>query len=188
MSSPPNITANSILSDFKDVAFIALGSNLPSTYGTPTKTLQRAMKSLQNLSRGPLLRSSTWLSDPIDCPENSPGFVNAVVGLYPREGESARGLLEKLLDLETAFGRKRSTVANEPRILDLDLISYGFQVIAQEALTIPHPRAYSRAFVLFPLAEIAPGFVLPGLDKSVGELAKNLRLTGLDRVKISSQV
>ena len=186
MNFPPNTTADSTANDFKDVAFIALGSNLPSTRGSPVDTLEHAIEYLQNLSQEPLLRSSIWLSEPVDCPENSPKFANAAVGLCPLRGESPESLLSKMLEIELIFGRKRSGIVNEPRVLDLDLISYGDQLVASDDLTIPHPKAQSRSFVLFPLDEIAPGLVFPGQHKSVAELAKKLRHAGQTIVKISS--
>ena len=185
MSYQTNTTTDFKQNEFGDVAFIALGSNLPFNHSSSVETLQHAMKCLQKLSQSPLLRSSTWLSKPIECPANSPKFANAVVGLYPLQSESAASLLSKILELETDFGRQRGGVVNEPRILDLDLITFGKQVIDQQALTIPHPAAQSRAFVLFPLEEIASDFVFPGQDQSVTELANILRLSCPDIVKIS---
>jgi 2-amino-4-hydroxy-6-hydroxymethyldihydropteridine diphosphokinase len=184
MSYPSNTIIDCKQYDIDDVAFIALGSNLPSSYGTSVETLQQAANYLQKLSQRPLLRSSTWLSEPIGCPTNSPKFANAVVGLYPQQGESPVTLLAKILDLETVFGRQRGGVVNEPRILDLDLITFGAQIIVRQDLTIPHPAAQKRAFVLFPLEEIAPGLVIPGQDQSVTELAEILRLSCPDIVKI----
>ena len=186
MNYPLNTTIDRKQDEVDEVAFIALGSNLPSNYGSSVETLQHAMKSLQKLSQSPLLRSSTWLSEPIECPANSPKFANAVVGLYPQQNESPASLLLKILELETVFGRRRGGIVNEPRVLDLDLITFGKQIIVQQALTIPHPAAQSRAFVLFPLEEVAPGLVIPGQDQSVAELADTLRLSCPDIVKLSS--
>ena len=175
MSSPTSTTTDISPSGLGDIAFVGLGSNLPSSHGSPPDTLRQAIQLLRNLSRKPLLCSSIWISEPLDCPENSPDFANAVVGLYPQEGESAESLLSRLFELEITFDRERSEIQNAPRTLDLDLISFGHQELIQEALIIPHPRANSRAFVLFPLEEIAPDFVLPGQEKLVRELAAALR-------------
>jgi 2-amino-4-hydroxy-6-hydroxymethyldihydropteridine diphosphokinase len=186
MNFPPNTTTDPTRNDFKDVAFISLGSNLPSTRGSSVDTLEHAIDCLQNLSQVPLLRSSIWISEPVDCPENSPKFANAAIGLCPLEGESPESLLSKMLEMESMFGRKRSGIVNEPRVLDLDLISYGDQLVASDNLKIPHPEAQSRSFVLFPLDEIAPGLVFRGQDKSVAELAKRMRQAGQAIVKIPS--
>jgi 2-amino-4-hydroxy-6-hydroxymethyldihydropteridine diphosphokinase len=79
-------------------------------------------------------------------------------------------LLEKLQILEKEFGRHPKKVLNEARPLDLDLIAFGYVRWSSAQLTLPHPRARERRFVLQPLSEIAPEFVLPGQSKSVSEL------------------
>ena len=84
------------------LAFIALGSNLAD----PRQNILLAMDRLQELSEAPLLRSSLWETAPVDCPPGSPKFVNAVVGLQPRSGETPESLLAKLQALEREFGRK----------------------------------------------------------------------------------
>ena len=152
------------------LVIIALGSNL----GESVRRLPEAMARLAELSDAPLLRSSLWLTEPVDCPPGSPPFVNAVVGLAPRAGETPETLLAKLQALEKAFGRKPKQVLNEPRPLDLDLIAFGSEVRQTAALTLPHPRAHGRRFVLQPLSEIAPELVLPGQGRTVGQLLGDL--------------
>ena len=147
-------------------AFIALGANL----GDPAQTVRAAMDCLQAFSDGPLHRSSLVESAPVDCPPGSPMFVNAVVGLQPRAGETPESLLAKLQALEREFGRQPKKVLNEARPLDLDLIAFGGEMRASAALTLPHPRAHLRRFVLAPLAEIAPELVLSGQTRTVREL------------------
>jgi 2-amino-4-hydroxy-6-hydroxymethyldihydropteridine diphosphokinase len=148
--------------------FVALGSNL----GDSEEIVSRAMERLQSLSAVPLSRSSLVKTAPVDCPPGSPPFVNAVVGLKPLPNETPQSLLRKLMQLETEFGRQRGNVRNAPRPLDLDLIAFGSQRIDSPELTLPHPRAHLRRFVLEPLSEIAPDFVLPGQSKSVRELLR----------------
>jgi 2-amino-4-hydroxy-6-hydroxymethyldihydropteridine diphosphokinase len=152
------------------VAFIALGANL----GPKRRNLLRAMARLQELSDEWLLRSSIWKSEPVDCPPGSPNFVNAVVGLIPRGDEIPESLLRKLQNLEKEFGRTQKKILNESRSLDLDLIAFGNEVRATSELTLPHPRAHLRQFVLQPLAEIAPDLILPGQGRPVSELLKQL--------------
>ncbi len=120
------------------------------------------MDRLEALSAAPLRRSSLWRSAPVDCPPGSPWFVNAAVALTPRPGETPESLLDKLQALERAFGRRPKQVRNEPRPLDLDLIAFDAEQRATPRLTLPHPRAAVRRFVLAPLAEIAPDFQPPG--------------------------
>lgn len=154
----------------EDLAFVALGSNL----GEPRRQVLEAMERLEALAEGPLLRSSLWQTAPVDCPPGSPMFVNAVVGLAPKPGETPESLLLKLQGIERDFGRRPKVLRNEPRPLDLDLLAFGGQVRVSPDLTLPHPRAYQRRFVLGPLSGIAPELVLPGQRKTVAELLRDL--------------
>lgn len=152
------------------LAFVALGSNL----GDSARILHEAMARLQELSAQPILRSSLWKTSPVDCPPGSPPFVNAVIGLVPRATETPESLLAKLQSLEKEFGRRPKLVLNEPRPLDLDLIAFGKQTRNTPSLTLPHPRAHQRRFVLQPLSEIASDLVLPGQAEAAAELLKAL--------------
>lgn len=152
------------------MAIIALGSNL----GDAARNVRKAMDRLQEIARGPLLCSALWQSAPVDCPPGSPPFVNAVVGLQPDAGETPESLLRKLQEFERAFGRRPKRIINEPRPLDLDLIAFAAQVRAGPELVLPHPRAHQRRFVLEPLSEIAPDFVLPGQTQTAKELLRSL--------------
>jgi len=151
--------------------FIALGSNL----GDARANILGAIKRLQQFSAKPLVSSSLYQTRPVDCPPGSPMFVNAVVGLVPKRGLTPGSLLAKLKSLEEEFGRKPKAVLNEPRPLDLDLIAFGNEKRATKALTLPHPRAHQRRFVLEPLNEIAPDFILPGQSNTVKNLLDQLR-------------
>jgi len=151
-------------------AIIAGGSNL----GDSTAILRDAIGRIQTFSDEPLLKSSLWQSTPVDCPPGSPLFVNAVVGLQPRAGETPDSLLAKLQALEREFGRHPRIIPNEPRPLDLDLIAFGEEIRSTPQLTLPHPRAHLRRFVLQPLSEVAPNFVLPGQSIDVTHLLVTL--------------
>ncbi len=153
-----------------ETAIVALGSNVGDSPGI----LRRAMERLAELSVRPMVKSSLWQTTPVDCPPGSPPFVNAVVALTPLVGETPESLLAKLLALEKEFGRKPKQVLNEPRRLDLDLIIFGNETRLTPALTLPHPRAVERRFVLQPLSEIAPDLVLPNQSKSVTQLLAKL--------------
>ena len=109
------------------------------------------------LSDRTLLQSSCWRTTPVDCPPGSPLFLNAMAGLVPRAEETPETLLITLQQLEKEFGRALKKTFNEPRPLDLDLIAFGRRLRATPQLTLPHPRAHLRAFVLAPLNEIATG-------------------------------
>lgn len=112
----------------------------------------------------------------MDCPPGSPVFVNAVVGFRPRVGETPGALLLKLLALEKEFGPRPRIELNEPRPLDLDLIAFCGETCATQRLTLPHPRAHKRRFVLQPLSEFAPDLVLPGQTQTVARLLARLPL------------
>ncbi len=137
------------------VAYIALGANL----GDPRESVRQAIASLDELPATRLLRaSSLYLTAPMGLADQ-PDFINAVAAVRTRL--TAAALLQALLDLEQRQGRVRS-IANAPRTLDLDILLYGDLVQDSPALTLPHPRLHLRAFVLEPLAEIAPDLALPG--------------------------
>ena len=153
-----------------NLAFVSLGSNL----GDSRKIISDAMARLQNFSDAPILKSSLWQTSPVNCPADSPKFVNAVVALVPREDETPESLLEKMRGLEKEFGRSQKKILNEPRPLDLDLIAFGNEVRNSPELLLPHPRACERRFVLQPLNEIAPDFILTGQGKTVLQLLAGL--------------
>lgn len=150
--------------------FIALGSNL----GDSRQLLTDAMAELEQFSVEPIVRSSLWETTPVDCPPGSPLFLNAVAGLFPQETETPESLLARLQALEEKFGRRPKKVLNEARPLDLDLITFKDQVRTLPELTLPHPRAHLRRFVLEPLAEIAPDLLLPGQSLTVSALLSQL--------------
>lgn len=139
-------------------AYVALGSNL----GSPMQTIEDAIDTLTSL-RGSLLMgmSSLFRTAPVGL-KHQADFINAVVALDTRL--TARELLDELFAIEASFGRIREpgSVKNAPRTLDLDLLLHGDQVLDDPVLTLPHPRMHERAFVLAPLAEIAPDLVVPG--------------------------
>lgn len=136
-------------------AFVALGANL----GDAQATVRTAMDELGALPHSQLVRrSGLYRSAPVDAP--GPDYLNAVVWL--RTELDPHALLAHLQRIENAHGRVRSA-RNAARTLDLDLLMHGSARIDTPALTLPHPRLHQRAFVLAPLAEIAPDCDLPGL-------------------------
>lgn len=154
-----------------ELAYVALGSNM----GDSVKTISSAIRELRRFSSKPVLKSSLWRSAPVGCPPGSPDFVNAVIVVAPFPGETPMSLLAKLRRIEKKFGRRRKKILNEPRPLDLDLIAFGARTAHSKRLTLPHPRAHVRQFVLRPLSEVEPGLTLPGQTKSVRELLRCLR-------------
>lgn len=151
------------------LAIVALGANLPGTSGSAADTLRAVIPALQGLSDSPVVFSGIFETDPQDCPPGSPRFANAVAVVCPRSNVTPTAFLSELQRIETAFGRQRKGVRNEARVLDLDLISFGDQCLDTEFLTLPHPRARQRVFVMEPLAGIWPGFCFPGDPRTATE-------------------
>ena len=148
------------------LAIVALGSNL----GDSAQILREAISRLQAFSEMPLLQSSLWRTEPVDCPPGSPPFLNAVVAFELSANESPESLLAKLQVLEKEFGRRPKQLLNEPRPLDLDLIAFADELRDTPTLTLPHPRAHLRRFVMAPLNEIAPSLILSRQTSTVAEL------------------
>jgi len=155
-------------------AFIGLGANLDD----PRAHLLRAFDELAQLPQSYLsARSSLWRSAPVGYADQ-PEFVNAVARLETDLAPEA--LLGQLQGLELAHGRERS-FANAPRTLDLDLLLYGDESRATGGLTLPHPRMHERAFVLEPLAEIAPELSIPG-HGSARQVLNGIRDQACERI------
>lgn len=134
--------------------FIALGANIAQ----PTKQLRRAIALVCLLPHTRLIKSSSFYASAPQGYTDQPDFINAVIEISTEL--SPRELLESLLAIESALGRERK-ILNGPRTIDLDLLLYGDMSISRKELTVPHPRMHERAFVLLPLAEIAPDIVIP---------------------------
>lgn len=147
-------------------AYVALGSNLDD----PRAQVERAMAALDQLPQSRCVRrSSLYRSRPFG-PVEQPDFINAVAGLLTALEPGV--LLASLQALETSLGRERPVVRWGPRRIDLDLLVHGSARIAQPGLNVPHPGIAERAFVLAPLAEIAPDLEVPGVGRVSALLAK----------------
>jgi len=152
------------------MVYIALGSNL----GDSKALLDEAIEGLATLSTSKPIASSYWRTTPVDCPPGSPDFLNAVCALIPNPAETPESLLARLQSLEKQFGRKPKKILNESRPLDLDIIAFGRETRSTPELVIPHPRAHLRRFVLEPMCEIDPHFVLPGFQESIKQILESL--------------
>jgi 2-amino-4-hydroxy-6-hydroxymethyldihydropteridine diphosphokinase len=133
------------------IAYIGIGSNL----NNPVRQVRRAIDALRTFGElvivSSLYRTKPWGK------EDQPPFVNAVVALDTKKGP--RELLYALKGLEREFGRITQGERWGPRVIDLDILMYGDQQLYYRDLRVPHPRLRQRAFVLVPLAEIAPQYV-----------------------------
>ena len=153
-------------------AAIALGSNLGDSAALLAEALERvdAIAHTRILLQSPLYRTA-----PVGPPQ--PDFLNCCAllstTLLPVQ------LLTQLLGVETTMGRVRQTRWG-PRHIDIDLLFYGCQVLDTETLTLPHPRLHERAFVLAPLADIAPDWTHPQQRQSIQQLLTRVNVTGVD--------
>ena len=152
--------------DLGIIAYIGLGANL----GERQENLQTALRKLSDLPTMELVRvSSLYESAPVGVTDQ-PDFLNLVAAV--RMSLAPQALLDTLLHIENQMGRVR-TQRWGPRVIDLDLLLYGSEQVALPGLTVPHPRLRERAFVVVPLAEIAPELRLPGDGKPVADLAQH---------------
>lgn len=145
------------------LVYIGLGSNLDE----PRQQVRRASTALAALD--PSMRlSSLYMSAPMG-PQDQPRFINAVAEIRTRLSPAA--LLDELQAIEQAHGRTRERHWG-PRTLDLDLLVYGDEIISTSRLVVPHPGLPERAFVLYPLAELAPALQIPGFGTAAGLIAR----------------
>jgi 2-amino-4-hydroxy-6-hydroxymethyldihydropteridine diphosphokinase len=147
---------------------IALGGNL----GNVEKSFDFAKSELKKHGMVIDAVSSNYRTSPVDCAPGTPDFVNAA--LIGEWRESPESLLRLCQQIEQTSGRPAVHGINKPRTLDLDIILFGDCIISSTELTIPHPRAHERSFVLQPLAEIAPEWTFPDSGKTVEQLLEEL--------------
>ena len=156
------------------LAAVGLGANL----GDAAATLRDAIAALADLPDATLLRASRLYRTPAWGRTDQPDFINAVA--LVETSLDARDLLDALLAIERRFGRVRLEGERwGPRTLDLDLLLFGDAVIDQAGLQVPHPHLHERAFVLLPLAEIAPALQVPGRGP-VAALAAGMAADGIE--------
>lgn len=184
MRLPPNETSsNAAARAFLSArAGIALGTNL----GDRLANLKRAREEISRLRmvHSPILASSIYETDPVDCEPEAPRFLNAVMEVTC-ESDAAE-LLQCLRQIEAAAGRPLRHERNASRTLDLDLLYCGDAIVATADLELPHPRMHLRRFVLEPLGEIRPDLILPNCRQNVAALLRGLEETG-GLVRVASQ-
>jgi 2-amino-4-hydroxy-6-hydroxymethyldihydropteridine diphosphokinase len=155
--------------------YIGLGSNLAD----PETQVGSALNELKNIADTELLQSSSLYKSPPMGPQDQPDYINAVAlcetELAPLD------FLAALQAIEQQHGRVRNRHWGE-RTLDLDLLVYGQEIVELPGLTIPHPGIAERAFVLYPMAEIAPDIIVPK-HGAISELVANCPLDGLQRIE-----
>jgi 2-amino-4-hydroxy-6-hydroxymethyldihydropteridine diphosphokinase len=153
---------------------VALGSNI----GDRLENLRAARKAIFDLAnvKPPIISSAVYETEPVGCEPGAGKFLNAVVE-FEYEGNPVR-LVEQLIHIEEALGRKRDHPQNVSRTIDIDLLYCGDQRINDERLQLPHPRLHLRTFVLRPLGDIRPELVLPGHKKTVSDLLAGFKESG----------
>ncbi len=161
------------MADASGSILIAIGSNLPDAAGhAPLQVCEAAVAALGRLPGLRLLAVSRWYRTAPVPPSGQPDYINGVAALA---GEIApEALLAALQGIEAAAGRVRGAV-NAARVLDLDIIAMGGLLRDSPDPVLPHPRAHLRAFVLVPLAEVAPGWVHPRLGLGIRALLAAVR-------------
>ncbi len=156
-------------------SYIGIGSNLDE----PIVQVRSAMDSLGTIPSSRLERCSSLYRNPPMGPPDQPDYVNAVVRL--RTGLDPHTLLKELQAIERSQGRVRDGQRWGPRIIDLDLLIYGDEIIDEPGLRVPHPGLAERAFVLIPLSEIDPQIVIPDLG-SIDELLVGIDGSDVNRI------
>ncbi len=152
-------------------AGIALGSNL----GNRHAHLLAATDGLRALAVAgePVLTAPIYQTEPRFCPPDSPEFLNTVVEI--EYAGTALELFAATTAMECRLGRARSGLRNAPRVIDIDLLYLGDELLRHGPVILPHPRIGERRFVLQPLADIRPDLILPGQRRSIAEMLENLQ-------------
>ena len=154
-------------------AFIGLGANLGDAAGS----LRDAAVAIEALPGTNVVALSQMYRSPAWGVVEQPDFVNAVA--HVSTSLKARDLLDGLLDIEHRAGRDRSAASHwGPRVLDLDILLFGNDIIDEPGLRVPHPHLHERAFALVPLLDVAPGVVIPGRG-SVAALLATVDVSGV---------
>lgn len=150
------------------IAYIGIGSNL----GDRRSHMLTALSLLTETDGVQVLKTSSFLENAaVGGPEGSPPFLNAAIKIETTLGPHL--LLQRLMEIEQALGRERR-VKWEPRVIDMDILLYGTQIISSDELVVPHPLMHERRFVLEPLSEIAPDATHPVLQMTAKGLLENL--------------
>ena len=158
-------------------AFVGLGGN----QGDSFRVLEQAQTALDELPHTVLVRRSHYYRTAPVGDSDQPDFLNAVVVV--ETGLAPLALLRAMQRIESQLGRTRERTRRwGPRTIDLDLLLFGHEVIREQDLTVPHPRMGERAFVLEPLAELAPDQEVPGLGR-VSQLRRRLEASGVRRLQ-----
>jgi 2-amino-4-hydroxy-6-hydroxymethyldihydropteridine diphosphokinase len=153
---------------YNTTAYVGIGSNLGDRAGN----ILMAVRGMLNAGLAVSRLSQIYETEPVET-FAQPSFLNMVAELRADALPPPEELMSRLLELEESLGRTRN-LTRGPRTIDLDLLLYGNETRATQALTLPHPRLHQRRFVLEPLADLAPDFLHPTLNKTISELLERL--------------
>lgn len=159
--------------NYSSETIIAIGANLNSRFGPPVEACEEALNRMCSNNIAVVRRSFWYESAPVPL-SDQPWYVNGVVCVHTTL--EAHALLQALHKIEADMGRVRAEI-NGPRVIDLDLIGFGTQIIVPEQpldLCVPHPRLHERAFVLIPLRDVAPDWHHPVSGASVDQMIEAL--------------
>jgi 2-amino-4-hydroxy-6-hydroxymethyldihydropteridine diphosphokinase len=157
----------------KHTVYIALGTNLGDRHSNLRAALRSLPTAVTVTEESPVYETPPWGY------EDQPAFLNMVV--KAETSLEPKPLLTYLKQIETELGREKS-VRWGPRLIDLDILFYDDRVIHTPPLVIPHPRLHERAFVLVPLADIAPNLKHPVFHKKIRDLLAKIDMQGIDRI------
>ncbi len=150
--------------------FLGLGSNLGDRFANLTNAVQSLPPAVKVVEVSPVYQTEPWGYT------EQPAFLNQVI--LAKTGLAPEKLLSYLKSIEISVGRK-PTFHYGPRQIDIDILFYGQQIISKDTLTIPHPHLHQRAFVLVPLADLAPDFRHPVLGLTITELLSQVETAGV---------
>ena len=150
---------------------IGIGGNIKTEDGThPIKVAMTALQFLKHYSIKVTEQSSWYETEPIP-KSDQPNFFNSII--FATTNLNELDVLKSLHEIEHILGRKRK-VANEDRVIDLDLIAYSNKILRNKKIIVPHPRAHKRRFVMEPLSELDQNWVHPVLKININKILKNL--------------
>ena len=180
MTETPNphiVDADTLTGEMRPIrrCVVSMGSNV----GDRLAKLQGGLDSLADTPEVWVVEvSPVYETEPVESPEGSEPFLNVVVLIDTTL--PAHMLLDRALAIESAFGRQRGDVRNAPRSLDVDLVVVGDRRANDETLTLPHPRAHERAFVMVPWVDVEPDAAIPGVG-AIKELLEKVDRSGVVR-------
>ncbi len=155
-----------------NTAYIAMGANLPFRGLAGGPLLSRAVTAIERAGLVVLARSGVWVTAPWPPGAEQPDYFNAVI-FIDSSGHSPRSLYDRLRAIETTFGRDRRE-RWAPRTLDLDIVAMGERAGVFDGIILPHERIQERAFVLAPMAEVAPAWRHPVTGKAATDMLEEL--------------